>query len=123
MYDWIYLILLNSALTGIFTSLCIGIYFSFKVPIMVENLQNELKAELQEWLNSEKGQKAIYSIGALIGSGATAGTGLKKSGGKFSFEGLIGQLIGSFLQKGLPGAADQGPPAVNQESVKFKSEY
>jgi len=66
---------------------------------IIETKQEELMQSGQDLLNSEEGQKLLYSIGALIGNGAMAGTGLKKKSGKFQWQDLAAQVVGSFIQK------------------------
>ena len=66
---------------------------------IMDNLESKLKKDVEEWLNSEKGQKALYSIGGMIGAGARQGIGLGKGGGKFSFADLATQIVGGFFNK------------------------
>lgn len=98
--------ILNASLSAIITSLSIliGYYvLTKKAEKMVEKHKILLKNDLEAWLNSEKGQKAIYSIGAIIGNGAKTGFGLKTKGGKFKWQDLAGQIIGNYVQsKVLP---------------------
>lgn len=99
--------ILNATLTGIITSIILYATMKYLVPRMIEDTKNDIKDDIQEWLNTENGQKAIYLIGTLIGNGAKAGIGLSKGSGKFKMEDLIGQAIGSFLQGGMGGLMPQ----------------
>ena len=76
------------------------VYYLFKKTAKkeVETIKKDLKNEISGWLNSETGQKAIYSIGALIGNGAKAGIGMKNTSGKFKWDNLLGQIVGTYVQ-------------------------
>lgn len=82
------------------------------IPETVENFKEDAKTELEKWLNSEQGQKALYFIGGLIGNGAATGLGMGKKGGKFKFEDIIGELAVGFLRGNLPvtGQSQASPP-------------
>lgn len=43
---------------------------------------DDAKQYIEDWLNTEEAQKAIYTIGGLAGSGAAQGLGIQKRGGK-----------------------------------------
>lgn len=58
-----------------------------------------LKTELEAWLNSETGQRAIYGIGSLAGAGIMSGTGIQKKSGKFSWQNLVGDIARGWLEK------------------------
>lgn len=64
---------------------------------VIYELKDDLKADTEQWLNSETGQKAIYQIGGIIGAGAKTGLGLGRGGSKKGLEGLVIDLIGSWL--------------------------
>lgn len=65
---------------------------------IIETKQEEIMTASTEFLQSAEGQKLLYSLGALIGSGVMGGTGIQKKSGKFQWENLATQVIGSFLQ-------------------------
>lgn len=79
-----------------------------------------LKIELEAWLNSETGAKAIYSIGALAGSALMSGTGLQKKSGKFKWQDLLGEVAGEFLKKriGLGGERQTLNPQRSDNALK-----
>ena len=53
-------------------------------------------------VSSEKVQKALYTAGGLIGSGASQGLGLQKGSGKMKLQDIaIGLIAGFMQQKGL----------------------
>ena len=96
------------------STLTLGIYVAiseasiyFLARKLIENEKKRLKTELEAWLNSENGQKALFSIGALMAAGMKSGMGLTQKGGKFKMEDLIGQIIGSFIQKQIPNLISQ----------------
>jgi len=99
-----------SGLFGII-SMILGIIIIKKtVKNMIFDVADELineqidirKADVEKWINSETGQKAFYSVGALIGNGAKAGIGLNTRGGKFKIEDIIAQIAGSFIENRFP---------------------
>ena len=71
--------------------------------------KKDAKQQIEQWINSDTGQKAIYSIGLLLGNAIKQGVGLGTGGGKMKFENLLVQAGIGFLQnKGiLPGAPAQ----------------
>jgi len=100
-------------LSGLITGICgtipiFFIYRSMKKGIKTEafqlicdafdTLKAESKEQLELWLNSETGAKALYGIGVYIGNGAKSGIGLGNKGGKFKFDDLIAQAGSQFLQ-------------------------
>lgn len=103
-------IILNASLSAIISGLTLlmGYYvLTKKAEKMVEKQKNLIKSDVQSWLNSENGQKALYSIGALVGNGARTGIGLQTKSGKFKWQDLVGQIVGSYVQKNVLGAANQ----------------
>ena len=98
------------------TVLCmlIGLYVVTKRAINLlfseENIQNVADSVLEYVTNTEEGQKKLYTIGALIGSGVKQGIGIQKQGGKGGFNGLIGQIIAGFFQgQGLGAPPEEAP--------------
>lgn len=88
-----------SSLISTITLVIAYIYTQRMIKNTVENIKRELKLELETWLNSENGQKAIYSIGAIIGNGAKSGFGLQTKGGKFKWQDLVGQIASQYIQQ------------------------
>lgn len=81
----------------------IGSYVIFKI------VKRSMKHDIEEWLNSERGQKAIYTIGVLLGNAIKQGVGLGSSGGKLKLENIIGQAIAGFIQSKIPIGTAQTP--------------
>jgi len=67
--------------------------------LFVKRAKKQLKEEAVAWINSEIGQKAIFSIGALAGQGAKTGFGISKTGGKFNIQSIIAQIAGNYLER------------------------
>lgn len=86
---------------------------------MLDKAKTEIKLEAEEWLNSEKGQKALFSIGALIANGAKSGFNLNIPKGKGGFEGLIMNIIGKWIGEKIP----QSSQAIVSTAETFKTEY
>ena len=61
-----------------------------------------IKADLEGWINSDVGAKALYSLGGMVGAGAMAGTGLKKGSGKFKWQDLALEVASGFLKRNIP---------------------
>lgn len=77
---------------------------------MLKNAISEVEDLVYSLPQNEEGAKVLYSIGSLIGSGIRSGVGLQKGRGKFSFQDLIGQVIGNWVQGQLPQGPQQGQP-------------
>lgn len=77
------------------------------IPDIINQEKADLRLEIEEWLNSEKGQKTLYMVGALIAQGAKDSLPFISKGGKFKWQDLIGQIAGKaaskFLGVELPG--------------------
>lgn len=90
------------SITCLIVSICIPLSL-FSLKKYIENLifdeKQELKAELEAWLNSEKGQKALYMIGALIAQGAKDSLPFISKGGKFKLTDLVAQIAGGAAKK------------------------
>ena len=77
-------------------SVSIGSYITFKI------IKKKLKQEAETWLNSETGQKALYSIGAMIAQGAKDSIPFVSKGGKFKWQDILVQVgLGWAKSKGL----------------------
>ncbi len=76
----------------------VGSYVTFRV------VKKSIKTEAEAWLNSEKGQKAIYTIGVLLGNAIKqcVGLGGGGGGGKIKLENIIGSAIAGFIQSKIP---------------------
>jgi uncharacterized membrane protein YbjE (DUF340 family) len=81
------------------TILIACIYIKHFIEKTIENSKKELKNEVEMWLNSEKGQKALYAIGALVGSGMKAQFSFLTKGGKFKWQDLVAQIGIGWAQK------------------------
>ena len=78
---------------------------------IIFNILNDSLVELPKLMARDDVRQFIYSIGVLIGNGAKSGIGLSKTGGKFKWEDLLGQIIPNILPqvfKNQPGAATPG---------------
>lgn len=69
------------------------------IPSLILEQKAILKQEMEEWLNSEKGTKALYAIGALVAQGAKDSMPFISKGGKFKWQDLIGQIAGGAAKK------------------------
>ena len=58
-------------------------------------------------------QKNIYVIGAILGQGIIAGTGIKGGKGKFKMEDIVGQAIAAFLPRLFPQSKEQTETLIN----------
>jgi len=104
MLEYNYVLVL--AVLPFFLNLLIGYYVLKRVRKEAFSLVSEIicvekgliKGDLEKWLNSETAQKALYSIGGLIGNGAASGLGIQKGSGKFKWQNLVGDLATQFIQ-------------------------
>lgn len=93
-------VVINAVISAL--TVLLGYYvISKKAEKIVEKTKIELKDELEDWLNSENGQKALFSIGALIGNGAKSGFGLNARSGKYKPQDLLAQIAAQFIQQKL----------------------
>jgi len=92
-------------------------YFALKrlrieaISIIGEIIDGEkalIKDEVEKWLNSEAGVKALHSIGSIIGNGAISGAGIPKTSGKFKWQNLIGDIASQFITGKLKLPASVG---------------
>lgn len=103
MYEELFL---NGVITGI--TVFISSYTMLKIT------QKRLKTEALEWIKSEQCAKIVYQMGAIAAQGAKSGFGINKQPGKFSLEGLIGQIAGRFIeQKFMPTQTQPEPGSMN----------
>jgi len=117
-------IILSAVITTIITtfSIVIGYYvLTKKANEMIETNKKTLKNDMEIWLNSETGQKALYSIGALIGNGAKSGIGIQTKSGKFKWQDLIGQIVGSYVQGNILPKIAQTNPLINTSKKSTES--
>ena len=101
---------------------------------MIEDEKNYIIQDVEDYLNSEKGQKNLFLIGGMLSNGMKTGLGITAKGGKFKMEDLAAQLIGGFIQqKVLPNIGNQPqingnlpnqPQNRNKTNIQpFKSKY
>jgi len=88
-----------SAVMSLISALIVYFLLEKKAEKTIEKYKNQLKNEAEQWLNSDNGQKAIYSIGAIIGNGAKAGLGINARSGKFKIENLVGEIASKWIQE------------------------
>ena len=72
---------------------------------ITETIQNAVEEVLDTALSDSEMQKKLYSVGVLIGSGISKGTGIQSSG-KFKFEDIIGIGLAK-LFGGITGGQQQ----------------
>jgi hypothetical protein len=53
----------------------------------------------------------------VLSAGFKSGLGIEKKGGKFSWEGLLGQIAGSYLQKFLPQVTGGQTEPIKERSL------
>lgn len=132
-------ILISSLIPSLLT--LIGGYFILKrLKKEVKNIacdiifeqKTEIKHDLEDWLNSDAGLKALYTIGSLIGSGALKGTGIQKGTGKLKWQDLalqvasgfikdkLGGNLGGFIQPQTPQNIKAQKPPIGTEMDPFK---
>jgi len=73
--------------------------------IVGNSMINRVRNEIFDYLESEEGQKMIFSIGALFGNGVKSGLGMNPRRGKFKWQDLISMAIAQFFQSKLPTSA------------------
>jgi len=82
----------------------VGSYVMFKI------VKSSMKTEIEQWVNSEKGREAIYSIGILLGNAIATGSGLnrltKTQGG---LKGMVMQGIAQFIQSKINPQVGEQP--------------
>jgi len=113
--------MLETIMGGVISGLMLLIgtmYISKKLEKTIESEKKKAKTEIQAWLNSENGQKALFTIGAIIGNGAKSGFGLTQKTGKFKMEDLIGQIVGNYV---LPKVLGQNGLGVTETASKSNS--
>jgi len=97
---------------------------------MIENEKEYIISDVENYLNSEKGQKNLFLIGGMLSNGMKTGLGLTAKGGKFKMEDLAAQLIGGFIQQkflnnpqNVPNLPNQPQKNINTVAKPFKSKY
>lgn len=110
----LFIFTLGSIIGGFFVTKIIKIELKKEIPYIIEDLKDQLKHDAEGWLNSETGQKALYQIGGLIGTGARSGLGLQKRGGKRGLMDVAIELGSEFLKgrlgKSSPSPSGSPPP-------------
>jgi len=99
-----------------FLSVFIGVKYAQK------KLTEELEDKIFDVLESEEGQKLVYSIGVLLGNGIKSGVGFKGSRGKFKWQDLIGYTIAQFIQSKLPVQQGATETNINPYEKIFRGE-
>ena len=124
--------MIYSVLSGIITGLIIAIiaYIAIVkyVPKMIENQKILIKNEIEEWLNSEKGQKAIFLIGGLAANGIKSGFNISGKSGKFKWQELAADIIDNLFRSKMNVQQTDNTlisiPEQPQKAVsKLKSKY
>jgi len=89
---------------------------------MIDNIFDVIESEdakniLQNFINQESTQKFFYEVGGLIGSGARAGIGIQKRGGKMGLKDLIISIAANYM--GLPQMNNEG--IIPQQPIKERN--
>lgn len=127
-------LLLYGAFTGLIIGMCAAIAIRFYIPKLIENEKLTLKNDLEKWINSETGQKAVYMLGGLAAAGMKGGLGLNIKGGKFKIENILAELFGRYAQEKIlpklldtpqntPNLPDQAKKIVDSKHLGYKSKY
>lgn len=102
--------IVGSGVVGVLSG-AIGAYTITKIALSTDKINKKAIEVLEDMLDNVASnpalQEKVYSIGALLGKGIADGTGLKgatQKAGKFSIQGVIGELLSGFLQNKLSGA-------------------
>ena len=88
----------------------------------ISNEETKLKMAVEAWLNSDKGKSVMFSVGALLSSGVKSGFGISKGKGKFSLEGVIAEIAGSWAKKKF-GLGSEGEKQLEQPKETIKYEF
>lgn len=113
-------VILNTVMS-LLSAFMVYYMLSKKAEKTIEFYTNKLKNDVEKWLNSETGVKALYSLGALIGNGAKDSIGIGTKGGKFKFSDLLTQIGINWASKNLPGLNLASPGDLPQE-LNIKTE-
>jgi len=125
---------LNVFAYSIITALILVVFLLYTlkktIPNMIENEKEYIISDVENYLNSEKGQKNLFLIGGMLSNGMKTGLGLTAKGGKFKMEDLAAQLIGGFIQQkflnnpqNVPNLPNQPQKNINTVAKPFKSKY
>ena len=115
---------------GILTVLASGVMTYIVGRLILRNTKNQLISSVKTLASSEQGQniiidlienmlqyedmqKALYTVGGLIGSGARKGLGIQKSSGKFSLTDIAIQIGAEWL--GLNKIQGESQPLSNRK--------
>lgn len=74
--------------------------------LTAENVQVFTDSALDYLVNTEEGQKNLYTVGALIGNGVKTGVGLQKQGGARGFNGLLAEIVSGFFSARQQGISE-----------------
>ena len=80
----------------------IGIFYILKVHIIEDIITSSLENLIMDAETNEELQKKVYTIGALLGNGIAAGSGMSKSlkgGGKLTLNSVIAEIAGNWIQQ------------------------
>jgi len=72
-------------------------YVIIKKTMNIDKILGISDVLLSEITQNTEMQKKVYVLGAILGNGIKSGMGILKGKGKFSFEGLIGNVIGNMF--------------------------
>lgn len=121
MIDDLVRVLLTSIVTGLILCLFALLILKYFMPNIIENQKENIKNDLEMWINSPKGREAIYLLGGLAASGMKSGLGITQKGGKMKLEDIGMQLISRFISGDLQIPKVLNPNPSNQPKIKAKT--
>lgn len=77
----------------------ISIYVLLKSSVLDMKIEQMFNDFISEMTENEELQKKLYTIGGIIGSGASSGLGLQKKNGKMGWTDLLMSFLPSFLNQ------------------------
>lgn len=113
-----------SGVMSVLSALLVYYLLQKKAEKTVNFYKNQLKTEVEGWLNSETGAKALYGVGMMLGQGAKQSIGIGTKGGKMKWTDLLAQIGINWAQKNLNlGNLGQTGPGqlLNSKSLNKKS--
>ena len=75
---------------------------------IMKDTKDDIIDEVFDIIQTEDGQKFLYSVGALIGNGIKTGVGISGKGGKFKLQDVLMSAVGQFIQSKIPIISGQG---------------
>ena len=101
----------------------IGIFYILKVHIIEDIITSSLENLIIDAETNEELQKKVYTIGALLGNGIAAGSGMNKSlkgGGKLTLNNIIAEIAGNWIQQRQTNPSQVTPTTTTQALTNTK---